>query len=370
MTRDTATARIPDTERWSSPAYPVFAATGTAAGLGALWLFPSLVRQYGGGAFVLAYLAAMLLVGWPLLLAELSLGRIGGPDPLRAFLVAHRQAPAWSWAGLPIALTATILLTACGLFGGWSLDFAWSALAEPPSPAGGPAPAIAAGPLRLLAAQAVFIGAVAGIMAGGLRHGVERTLHWVVPAVFALLLALVCFGMVTNDHFGQSLALLVVADFSRLGASGIVAALGLALITVAAGCGAMLGLGAHACRATSLAQVAVTVVVVDVVIALLAALAILPVVLESGVEPADGAALPFVALPPAFARTSGGGPLAAVYFTCAALSALAAAVSLCGPVVGSLQGRLGLRRPAAVKIVAAGCWSAGAAVTVLGSLPA
>ncbi len=349
-------------ERWSSPAYLVFAATGTAAGLGALWLFPSLVRQYGGGAFVLAYLAAMLLVGLPWLLAELSLGRIGGADPLRALAALHRHEPSWSWAGLPIAVTGALALSACGVFGGWALDVAWNGLA-------GIAGAADRGtlPLGPLAGQALFLAVTAAIVASGMRRGVERALRWIVPALFALLLALVSFAMVTSDRFGQSVALLGVADFSRLGASGMVAALGLALLTVAAGCGVMPGLGAHACRTTSLAQVAVAVIVMDMVVALLAALAIFPVVLAAGTGPGDGLDLLFVTLPPAFAGTAGGGPLAVVFFSCVVLAALAAAVSLLVPVVHALRGRLRWRRPAAAAALAAGCWALGAGALLLGS---
>jgi len=361
MNPDVITPGAEVAERWSSPAYLVFAATGTAAGLGALWLFPSLVRQYGGGAFVLAYLAAMLLVGLPLLLAELSLGRISGADPLRAIAALQRHGPSWSWAGLPIALTGALALSACGVFGGWALDFAWAGIAGQADHG--------TLPLGPLAGQALFLAVTAAIVASGMRRGVERALRWIVPALFALLLALVSFAMVTSDRFGQSVALLGAADFSRLGASGLVAALGLALLTVAAGCGVMLGLGAHACRTTSLAQVAVAVIVMDMVVALLAALAIFPVVLAAGTGPGDGLDLLFVTLPPAFAGTAGGGPLAAAFFSCVVLAALATAVSLLVPVTHALRGRLHWRRSAAAAALAAGCWALGAGALLLGSWP-
>ena len=106
-------------------------------------------------------------------------------------------------------------------------------------------------------------------------------------------------------------------------------------------------------------------IVVDVVIALLAALAILPVVLETGARPADGPALLFVTLPPAFAATAGGGTLAAAFFTCVTLAALASSVSLFGPVTAALCSHLGLRRRPAVALVAVGCWIPGAVATVL-----
>lgn len=361
MNPDITTPGAEAGDRWSSPAYPVLAATGSAAGLGSLWLFPSLVRQYGGGAFVLAYLAAMLLVGLPLLMAELSLGRLGGADPLRALAALHRHGAPRSWTGLPIALTGMLALSACGLFGGWALAFAWPGVAGQMDDG--------ALPLGPLAGQTLFLAVTAAIVAGGMRRGVERALRWIVPALLALLLALVCFAMVTSDRFGQSVALLGMADFSRLGASGLVAALGLALLTVAAGCGVMLGLGAHACRSTSLAHVAVAVIAMDIVVALLAALAVFPVLLAAGTGPADGLDLLFVTLPPAFAGTAGGGPLAAAFFSCVVLAALAAAVSLLVPAVHALRSRLRWRRPAAAAVLAAGCWALGAGALLLGSRP-
>lgn len=359
MNPDITTPGVEVADRWSSPAYLVLAATGSAAGLGALWLFPSLVRQHGGGAFVLAYLAAMLLVGWPLLMVELSLGRLGGGDPLRALAVLHRHGAPRPWTGLPVALTGTLALSACGVFGGWALAFACGGVAGQAHDS--------TLPLGPLAGQALFLAVTAAIVSSGMRRGVERALRWIVPALLALLLALVCFAMVTSDRFGQSVALLGVADFSRLGAAGLVAALGLALLTVAAGCGVMPGLGAHACRSTSLAHVAVAVIAMDIVVALLAALAIFPVVLAAGTVPADGLGLLFVTLPPAFAGTAGGGPLAAAFFSCVVLAALATAVSLLVPVVHALRDRMRWRRPAAAMMLAAGCWALGAGALLLGS---
>jgi len=352
------------TTRWSSQLCFVMAVTGSAVGLGSLWRFPHLVAEHGGGAFLLVYLAWIMAIGVPILVAGLSLGRLGGPDPARAFYVAsgHRHG-AWRWAGGVVTLSALTLLSSYSIVAGWALDFTWlgltGSLARPRNGTAELFDALLVDPARLLTAHTLFMALTASILARGVKEGLERAVRWMMPALFAMLAALVCFAAVTSASFGRTLAFLFSPDFSRLTPAGILEAAGHAFFTLSVGVGGMVSYGAYARPGTSLARAALTVVLVDTSVALLATLAIVPLVLDAGLEPGKGHDLLFVTLPSAFSALTGGGTIGTVFFAFLTLAALVSAFALLEPVVNAVQRRFDTGRRTAALLAAAGPWCVG-----------
>lgn len=341
------------------------AVAGSAVGLGNVWTFPCAVAEHGGGAFVLVYLASILAVGMPLLVAELSLGRLGGSEPAQAFTVATAgRRGAWRWSGRFMTLTSLTVLSLVGFVGGWALDFTWLGLTGSLGRHGGGAAdrlgSLLSDPTHLLTAHTLFMALIAGILAGGVREGIERAVRWTMPALFAFLVALVSFAFVTSASFGSTLRWLFVPDSSRLTSAGVLEALGHGFLTLGIGAGAMICYGAFAGREVSLARTAVAVALIDTVVALLAALLIVSIVSDAGLEPGRGPGLLFVTLPTAFASLTGGGALGAVFFAFLSLVAVTSAIALLAPVVIAVQRRFHLTTPAAALAAVVCPWLIGA----------
>lgn len=362
-------ARIAVTARWSSRLCFIMAVAGSTVGLGNLWNFPNIVGEHGGGAFVLVYLACVMALGIPILVAALSLGRLGGADPSQAFYIAAgRRHGAWRWAGAFMTLTAFTVLSFYGVVAGWALDFTWlgltGSLARPGSDGVELFGSLLADPARLVTAQTLFMVLAFAIVAGGVREGIERAVRWMMPTLFAILAALVCFAAVTSASFGSTLAFLFRPDFSRLTPAGVLEAMSHASFTLGVGVGGMVCYGAYTGREMSLARVAVTAALVDTVVALLTALAIFPILFDAGLEPGTGPRLLFVTLPTAFSALTGGGTLGTVFFAFVSVAALTSAISFLEPVVNAVQQRFGASRPTAALLATAGPWCVGA-VTAL-----
>jgi len=345
------------------------AVAGSTVGLGNLWRFPYIVGEHGGGAFVLVYLACVMALGVPILVAQLSLGRLGGADPAHSFYIAagHRHG-AWRWAGTFTTLTAFTVLSFYGVVAGWAFDFTWlgltGSLGSPGSDGAALFGSLLADPVRLLTAQTLFMVLTFAIVACGVREGIERAVRWMMPAVFAMLAALVCFAAVTSARFGGTLAFLFWPDFSRLTPAGVLEAMGQAFSTLGVGVGSMICYGAYAGREMSLARVAVTVVLVHTLAALLSALAVFSIAFDAGLDPGMGPRMLFVTLPTAFSALTGGGTVGTVFFALVSIAALSSAISFLEPVVNAVQRRFGAGRPAAALLAAAGPWCVGA-VTAL-----
>jgi len=357
-------AQIAGTARWSSGLCLVMAAAGSAVGIGNLWKFPDLVREHGGGAFLLVYLACVVAIGVPLLVAGLSLGRLGGADPTQAFCIAAgRRRAAWRWAGRFVTLTTLMVLSLYCIAGGWALDFTWLGLTGSLARSGGDASglfgSLLADPARLLAAHTLFTALTVVVLAGGVREGIERAVRWMMPALFALLAALVCFVAVTSTSFGGTLAFLFSPDWSRLTAAGVLEAVGHAVSTLGVGAGGMICYGAYAGREMSLARAAVAVALIDTAVALLAALAIFSIVFDAGLAPGVGPDLLFVTLPRAFVTLTGGGMLGTVFFALVSLVALTSAIALLEPLANTVQQRSGASRRTAILLAAVGPWCIG-----------
>lgn len=348
---------------WSSRWVFFLAATGSAVGLGNIWKFPYITGENGGGAFVLVYLGCILLIGIPLLMAEVMIGRRGRQNPDGAVARLAREAGAstrWRAAGWLGSVTGFLILSFYLVIAGWALSYVPITLSGAFSGVGAEASgdifgALLADPLRLVVCGTVVLAATMLIVGFGVRGGLERSLRFLMPGLFVLLLALVGYAAMTGE-FMQALEFLFVPDFSELTASSVLVALGHAFFTLSLGAGAMMVYGSYLPEGTSIAKTSVLVALADTVVALLAGLAIFPLVFANGLEPGAGPGLIFVTLPIAFGQMPLGQVVGGLFFIMLVIAALTSAISLSEPSIAWMTECFGMSRLKAVLLSGVTLW--------------
>lgn len=351
---------------WSSRFAFIMAAVGSAVGLGNVWKFPYMAGSGGGAAFVLVYLGCVLLVGVPILVAELMLGRRGGRDPVSTMATLgaqHSGSAAWGLVGGAGVVTALFVLSFYSVIAGWALAYVPKALLGGFAGADGAATqatfgALLGNPLALLGWHTAFMAMTVFVVAGGVRGGVERASTWLMPALFAMLLVLVGYGMVAGD-FARGAAYLLQPDFSKIDGGVVLAAAGQAFFSLSIGLGTMLAYGSYLPAGVSIPRTSVVIALCDTACAVLAGLAVFPIVFAFGLDPSEGPGLVFVTLPVAFGQMPAGALFGAVFFALLVVAALTSAVSLLEPVVAWGTGRHGGSRGAWCLGVGTVAWALG-----------
>lgn len=351
---------------WSGRLALVLAVTGSTVGLGNVWKFPYLAAQNGGGAFVLVYLGCVALIGLPLMVAELMLGRRGRGSPvttLRTVALEEGRSPLWGLAGW-LALTAGFLiLSTYSVVAGWALAYVFRSaggLFNGLDPLGAARlfRELTSDPERLIAWHTVFMVVTVGVVARGVRHGIEEAVRWFVPALLAILVALAVYAH-RFGAFPEAVAFLFVPDFEALGAEALLAAMGHAFFSLSLGMGALIAYGSYTDDNVQLLPMACTVVVLDTAVALLAGLVIFPLALASSLELASGPGLVFQVLPTAFGTMPGGAVVGTLFFAVLVLAAWTSAISLLEPAVAFAVERLRIDRGLAATLVGGAAWLLG-----------
>ncbi|MGY0217885.1 sodium-dependent transporter [Endozoicomonadaceae bacterium StTr2] len=360
-----------DNPMWSSRLAFILAASGSAVGLGNIWKFPYITGENGGGAFVLVYLLCIAVVGIPIMIAEVMIGRRGGRSPINTLrIIADRDKlnPRWKLLGWMGIAASFLILSFYSVIGGWAINYVGHAASGAFAGASSDAIGSMFGGLlgdasSLLMWHTLFMVAVMMIVVRGLKSGMERAINILMPALFLLLLVLVGYAAST-DEFSKGLNFLFAADFSKLTTEGVLSALGHAFFTLSLGMGVMLAYGSYLPKRVSIVKTAVTVSVVDTVVALLAGLAIFPLVFANGLEPGAGPGLIFQTLPLAFGKMAGGSFFGTLFFALLVIAALTSAISLLEPVVEWLEEQKGISRLTGTLIGGISIWLLGIA-TVL-----
>lgn len=352
--------------RWTSLAGFIMATIGSAVGLGSIWKFPYEVGENGGAGFLIFYVAGLLLIVLPLMLAELAMGRRGGSDAATTILRLAGDAGGsrrWAWAGWLAIATGFVILSYYAVIGGLTIAYLGQALLRGfggmDAAAARAAFAETTGDaIRLGLVHALFIAATALVVARGIAGGIEATCRVLMPLLLLLMLALAAYAVAVGD-IGAAMRFLLLPRFEALTASAALEALGLGFFSIGVGLGIMLTYAAHAAPGTRLGLVAGTTVLGDTAVSLLAAVAVLPIVFAQGLDPAEGAALMFLTLPIAFARLPFGDLVGAAFFLSLFAAALASAVSMLELAVAPVIRRTRLTRGWATMIVALACWVLG-----------
>lgn len=328
--------------QWSSRLAFVLAATGSAVGLGNIWKFPYIAGENGGGAFVLIYLLCILAIGLPIMVAEIMLGRRGRQSPINTMRDLAAEAGAsrfWSWLGWLGVMAGFLILSYYSVIAGWAMAYVVrvasgvfeGATADGVSNIFGQ---FIADPEKLLAWHSLFMIVTMLVVARGVK-GLERTVKFLMPALLAILILLVGYAM-EQGAFEQAVSFLFKADFSKVTSEGVLTAMGHAFFTLSLGMGAIMVYGSYLPTKVSIGSTAVIIALADTVVALLAGLAIFPIVFANGLEPGSGPGLIFQTLPIAFGHMAYGSVFGTLFFVLLVFAAWSSSISLIEPAVAWL----------------------------------
>ena len=340
--------------QWSSRWLFILAATGSAVGLGNIWKFPYITGENGGGAFVLVYLLCIILIGIPVMMAEIMLGRRGGNSPINAMRAMAKEAKKsrlWSFVGWMGVLAGFLILSYYSVIAGWT--FAYIPKMATGEFTGMDATAVGAvfdqlmaNPWQLLFWHTVVIVITLTVVGRGLHNGLEKLIQFLMPMLFLILLILVGYAMNTG-HFGEGLTFLFSPDFSKLTAESILVAMGHAFFTLSLGMGAIMVYGAYLPKDISIVHVSVSIAIADTAVALLAGMAIFPIIFANGLDTGSGVGLVFTTLPLAFSQMTGGYFFGSLFFLLLLFAALTSTISLIEPAVAWLSEKKQMTRKAA-----------------------
>jgi NSS family neurotransmitter:Na+ symporter len=348
--------------RWSTHYSFVLAAIGSAVGLGNMWRFSYLTAENGGAAFVLLYLAITLIVGLPVLLAELVVGRGAQRSPIQA--LAHYGGTRWKPLGLLFVATGFLILSYYTVIAGWTVRYGLMGLV-------GGFDANAAERFGEVASgwdafgyHLLFMAGTIYIVAGGIKGGIERTTTLLIPALFAIVIGLAIYAA-TLDGAGAGYAYYLSPDVSKLFSLGVLKdATGQAFFSLSVGMGAMLTFASYLDRNTDLPRESLVIGVVDVGVAFVAGLVVFPMIFALSLSEDVGASTMgalFITLPKAFAGMGLVGRVVGVlFFVALAVGALTSTIAVLEVVVSTVIDRLGWSRRKAALV-------AGGAIAALGT---
>ncbi len=353
--------------QWSSRLGFILAASGGAVGLGNLWKFPYIALENQGGAFVLIYIAAVILVGAPIMIAEILLGRRAEKDPVGTFRIlsaGKRGAGLWPGVGVLGVITGFVILSYYCVVAGWTLRYILMALS-------GQLGALATHPGALdaffgefltsggqqIGYFVLFMAATVGVVYFGVARGIERVTSVLMPCLFAILLALAIYSTRTPG-FGEAITFLFRPNFSELTRGAVLEALGHSFFTLSLGMGAMLTYGSYMRKNDSVPKAAVIISAVDTLIALIACIIMFSIIFSFDFEPRKSSTILFTTLPVVFFKMPGGAAISAFFYLLVAFAALTSTISLLEVVSSFAIDELGWRRHRAVL-------SMGGAITAL-----
>lgn len=326
--------------KWSSNRMFLAAAIGSAVGISNVWKFTYVAGENGGGAFIIVYVAAIVFIALPALVAEFLIGRRGAASVVKTMDNLRTRdgvSSLWRYYGLMAALGAFLALSFYSVIAGWTIDYFFHAITT--GFAGITAEESAAGlgelmqsPGRMTVSQLVFLGLTALTVAAGVRGGLEKVLRWLTPALFVLLIALVIYAAIAGD-VAAAARFMFVPDFSELNADMVLMAIGQAFFSLGIGLGVLLTIGAYMDSDSSILRASIVVAAADAIVALLAGMAIFPIVFANGLSPAEGPGLIFVTLPVAFGQMPAGAILGPMFFILMAIAALTSAITILETVV-------------------------------------
>lgn len=350
--------------QWTSRTVFILAATGSAVGLGNIWKFPYITGENGGGTFVLIYLLCIALIGLPIMMAEIMLGRRGKQSPINtmaALAKDENRNPAWVWLGWMGVFAGFLILSYYSVIAGWAMSYVFRT-------AGGMFLGVTADgvnsifselvtdPERLLAWHTLFMVMTMIVVARGVKNGLEKAVTLLMPLLFGLLIVIVIYSM-TTGYFMEGVRFLFTPG--KIDGKAILIAMGHAFFTLSLGMGAIMVYGSYLSSKHSIVQASILIALADTVVAMLAGMAIFPIVFANGLEPGAGPGLIFQTLPIAFGHMQGGTLVGVVFFTLLVFAAWTSAISLIEPAVAYLVENKGYNRIYASVWIGGLTWAVG-----------
>ncbi len=310
------------------------AAAGSAIGLGNLWKFPFLAGQNGGGAFVAVYFVILFVVGFTMMMAEITVGRFTQLNAIGAF---RKIKPSWGWVGSLGIIAGFLILSFYSVIGGWVIYYLVKAAMGSFNTAdvqqlSSIFSTFIASTGEPLIYHAVFMIITLGIVIGGIQNGIEKYSKIMMPALF-LILVLVAIRSCTLDGAMEGIRFFLTPDFSKITGGTVLSALGQVFFSLSLGMGCMITYGSYLSKDENIPQSSMIIPLLDTGAALLAGLAILPAVFAFGFSPSAGPGLLFITLPAVFSKMPMGSVVGTAFFLLALFAAVTSSISLLEVVV-------------------------------------
>jgi NSS family neurotransmitter:Na+ symporter len=322
-------------EQWGSRFGFIMAAAGSAVGLGNIWRFPYITGKYGGAAFVLIYLAVVIIIGSSVMLAEFAIGRNAQSDAVGSFRkLGGGLWPLVGWMGF---FCGFVILSYYSVIAGWTVaymvkSFGGLMASAAAGKAGDVFGAFVSDPVQSISYHLIVMAMVGGIVYKGISGGIEKSCKVLMPSLFVILLVLIVRS-VTLPGAGAGLEFYLKPDFSKITSEAVLAAVGQGFFSLSLGMGCMITYGSYLGKKEYLPTTASTVVFLDTAVAILAGFVIFPAVFAFGIEPGAGPGLTFVTLPAVFAKMPFGMFFSFAFFLLLFIAALTSAISLLEVVV-------------------------------------
>ncbi len=317
---------------WSSNVGFILAGAGSAIGLGAIWRFPYITGANGGAIFVVVFLACCFLIGYPVMVAELSLGRHTEKNPMGMFNKLSGR-PVWKGVGGLCVLSGFAIFSWYSVIAAWVLGYLYKAVTGAFSQVRDPAEisrvfsGFVSDAPTVIFLHAIVISVTAYVVFFGVKSGIERLSRWLMPVLFVLLV-LLAVRSVTLPGAYDGLVFYLKPDFSKFSGGMILAAMGQALFSLSLGMGTMITYGSYLSKKENIPVSAAWITFFEIVVCLLAGLVIMPAVSAMGKDFAAGPKLIFEVLPSIFAEMPGGYVFGIGFFILVIIAALTSTVSI------------------------------------------
>ncbi|MBO7232870.1 MAG: sodium-dependent transporter [Bacteroidales bacterium] len=335
----------------------IAAVAGSAVGLGNIWRFPYLLGQNGGAAFFLVYLLCVVLMGIPVMMAEMSLGRMGRRNASGAFKALGR--PKWSLLGKMGVLCAFLILGFYYVVAGWTLEYTFQAIkfdfiGQTPGDLADSFAAFSTHNIRPIVTAVAFMIITCLVVSFGVKKGIENSSRMLMPILFIFIIVL-AIRSVTLPGAMEGLKFLFKPDFGKITADVVLSAMGQAFFSLSIGMGCLLTYGSYVKKDVNLENTSLQVVGVDTLVAVLAAIAIFPAVFSMGLDPGQGPQLVFVTLPHVFNQMPGGSIFAIIFFLLLVVTTLTSTISLLEVVTAYFGEEFNMKRGKASVLASALC---------------
>jgi NSS family neurotransmitter:Na+ symporter len=340
----------------------ILAATGSAVGLGNIWGFPYKAGTNGGGAFVLIYLGCILIIGIPIMISEIILGRRAGNSPInamRSVALASNRSSSWQIIGWSGIFAGVLILSFYSVIAGICLNYVFisasssGAITSPEQFAN-----VISSPINLIFWHTVFMILTALIVSAGVKDGIGRMVKILMPLLGFLMIFMVIYSII-NGNFSRAMTFLFAPDFSNVTSDTLLQAMGQAFFSLSLGMGSIMAYGAYMPKDQKVVSTSFTVASLDTLIAILAGLAIFPIIFAFNLEPNSGPGLVFVSMLSAFNQMQFGQFIGPLFFILLSVAALSSSISLLEPGVAYLSEENILSRKRSAEIISFFVWVLG-----------
>tara|TARA_A100001011_G_scaffold319586_1_gene339745 strand:- start:816 stop:2159 length:1344 start_codon:yes stop_codon:yes gene_type:complete len=340
----------------------ILAATGSAVGLGNIWGFPYKAGTNGGGAFVLIYLLCILMIGIPIMISEIIIGRRSGNSPINAMkktAIASNSSSVWQFVGWSGITAGILILSFYSVIAGICMNYIFiSAFSSGEISSTDQFSDVISSPLNLIFWHTLFMFLTALIVSAGVKDGIGRMVKILMPMLGFLMIFMVIYSMI-NGNFSQAMSFLFAPDFSSITSETLLQAMGQAFFSLSLGMGSIMAYGAYMPKDQKVINTSFTVGSLDTLIAMLAGLAIFPIIFAFNLEPNSGPGLVFISILSAFNQMQFGQIIGPLFFMLLSIAALSSSISLLEPGVAYLAEEDILSRKRSAQVISIFIWILG-----------